>query len=132
MSEAATAHLEKAFRDLRAARLLLEGDEAEASVSRAYYAVFHAATAALEMVGERPKTHKGTYDRFWVRFVEEEQFPRHLGKFFFRARVMREGADYDAFTRFDTAAASDLLEDARRFVEEAEALVERLGEEPQK
>jgi len=41
-------------------------------------------------------------------------------------RQERARADYDAFTRFDTAAASDLLEDARRFVKEVEDLVREL------
>ena len=70
MSEdAAAAHLEKARSKLRAAQVLLDAGEAEDCVSRAYYAIYHRATAALRSAGEAPKTHRGTQTRFWLRFV---------------------------------------------------------------
>ena len=125
--EAAAAHLKKARSKLRAARVLLRADEAEDCISRAYYAVFNAAQAALLLIGEAPRTHSGTHSRFWVCFVEEEYFPRPVGETFSEAQRMRQRADYDAFTRFDTNAASDLLGDAEAFVDAAEALTRRIS-----
>ena len=129
MSEAAAAHLEKAKGKLRAARVLLREGEAADSISRSYYAMYNAAKAALLLVGEQPKTHGGVSDRFWVRFVKEGSFPESLGGLLSRAREMREGADYDAFTRYDAAAASDLLEDAEDFCKAAEVLVQELSKD---
>lgn len=98
------------------------------SISRSYYAALHAARAALAQVGEHPKTHRGTHDLLWSHFVQEGHLSRSVGRFLSDARDLRTDADYDVFSRFDTAAASDLLEDARRFIEEAEALISRLEE----
>ncbi|NBB86992.1 MAG: HEPN domain-containing protein [Bacteroidetes bacterium] len=126
MNDSAAAHLGKSRDALRAGALLIDGDEAEAAINRAYYAIFHAAAAALAQAGEDIKTHKGTQNQFWLRFVETGLFPRSLARLVPQLRQERARADYDAFTRFDTAAASDLLGDARRFVEEVETLVREL------
>ena len=37
---------------------------------------------------------------------------------------MRTNADYDAFTRFDTAAAADLISDVETFVATVEAFIQ--------
>ena len=128
MNDAAAAHIEKARGKLRVARILLREEEAADSISRSYYAIFHAARAALSQVGESPRAHRGTHHRFWTRFVKTGQFPRAVFQIHSNAEDMREQADYEAFTRFDTAAASDLLEDAEAFVNEVETLLEKLPE----
>jgi len=78
MIDSAAAHLSKSHDALRAGTLLVDGDEAEAAINRAYYAIFHAAAAALVQAGEDVKTHKGAQNRFWTRFVETGRFPRPL------------------------------------------------------
>ena len=131
MNEVTSAR-EKAHRSLRTARLALEDDDADGAVSRTYYAAFYIASAALMLVGERPKTHAGVADRFWVRFAETEQIPRDVAKMIHRALNARLKADYDFIGRYDTAAAADLLNDVKVFVDEAEALVDRLEKESEK
>jgi len=126
----AAAHIEKAHEKLRVARLLLREDAAADSISRSYYPVFRAAHAALAQVGESPRSHRGTHDRFWMRFVKTGRFPRTVFQIHSNAQDMREQADYEAFTRFDTAAASDLLEDAEGFVDEVETLLNELQDSP--
>ena len=58
----AEAARQKARRALRTARLSVEDGDADAAVNRAYYAAFHVASAALELAGEHPKTHKGVHN----------------------------------------------------------------------
>lgn len=53
----AEKELVRAHKALRAANLLLNEGLYEDCVSRAYYAVLHAAKAALVTVGEVPKSH---------------------------------------------------------------------------
>jgi len=120
---------EKARRALRTARLNLEDGDGDGAINRAYYAAFYMASAALELAGETPRTHKGTQARFWKIFVETGRFPSDLGGLLSRAQEQREKADYDAMTRFDTAAAADLVEDMEAFVDAAETLVQELAEE---
>lgn len=129
-NEAAAAHLDRAKQALHAARVLVREGDATDSISRSYYAVLHAARAALACVGEAPKSHRGTHDLFWMHFVQKDRFPRPLGRLLSDAKDLRTSADYDAFTRFDTMAADDLLKDAVAFVEAAEALVRELNEGP--
>lgn len=118
----------KARRALRTARLSLEDGDADAAVNRAYYAGFYMASAALALVGESPRTHKGTHSRFWQRFVDTGMFPAHLGSLLPHAQSEREKADYEASHVFDIAAAEDLVEDMESFVTEAEVLLRRLQE----
>ncbi len=127
MTETAAALLKKARHTLHAAQLLLDAEEVESAINRSYYAAFYAAQAALVEVGESPKTHKGIHNRFWTRFVETERFPRHQGEIFGSAWKMRQKADYDIFSIFDTAAAADLLLDVETFVESAETLTRDLS-----
>ena len=49
--------MDRAWEDLRTARHDLEGGFVRAAISRAYYAAFHAARAALLTEGESPKSY---------------------------------------------------------------------------
>ena len=51
--------LKRAEKALQAAKNLYEDELYEDSVSRAYYAMYHAAKAALALEGSSPKTHSG-------------------------------------------------------------------------
>ncbi len=61
--------MDRAWEDLRTARHDLEGGFVRAAISRAYYAAFHAARAALLTEGESPKSHGGVRNRFGYHFI---------------------------------------------------------------
>ena len=44
--------------------MLLDGDGYEGAVSRGYYAIFHAARAALHKLDSAPATHHGVVSEF--------------------------------------------------------------------
>jgi uncharacterized protein (UPF0332 family) len=123
------AALQKARRALRTARLSLDDGDGDGAINRAYYAAFYTASAALELAGETPRTHRGTQARFWTRFVETGRFPSDLGGVLSHAQAQREKADYDAMIQFDIEAAADLVKDMEAFVEEAERLLQELAKE---
>ncbi len=56
--------MKKAARSLKAAQKLLGEELTDDAVSRAYYAVFHSARAALKTKGIETKTHQGLITRF--------------------------------------------------------------------
>ena len=56
--------MDRAWEDLRTARHDLDGGFVRAAISRAYYAAFHAARAALLTLSESPKSHGGVRNRF--------------------------------------------------------------------
>lgn len=124
---AAAGHMETARGKLRSARVLLREGEAADSMSRAYYAIYHAAQGALAYLGEAPKTHRGTQTRFWTRLVKTGQFPEPLARLISYAQDLRLQADYETATGFSEEVAADLLGDAEGFVDEAEALIRRLS-----
>jgi len=108
--------LDKAHTAVDDAAVLLEHGSAEATVNRAYYAVFHAARAALQVEDEAPGTHAGVLRRFGYHFVRTGRVDEATGSILTTAHAARNSADYDAITRFDRAAAGDLVADAGRFV----------------
>lgn len=119
----------KSRQALDSARVLLDTGDAEGAVNRTYYALFYLAAAALEAVEEEPKTHSGTLNRFWERFVKSEHFPRETAEIMHTAFGARQKADYNFISVHDTAAALDLLADVEAFCEKAEALLDELSGE---
>lgn len=123
MTETQLAFLEKARRALKAAGANVARGDAETAISRAYYAAFHGAHAALDFVGEHPKTHQGTLRRFHLHFVQTGRVTREIGELLSHALDFRQQVDYDAFSTFEVQAASDLKADVERFLDAIEALL---------
>ncbi len=108
--------LAKAEETLEAARQLLASGFLEDSASRAYYAMFHAARAALTKAGSNPRTHEGVVSEFGRRLVLEGVFPRDLGRALAEAKAARETYEYSATAEMGGEEAEALLKDAERFV----------------
>ena len=101
---------------LDAARELFKEGFWEDSASRAYYAMFHAARAALEELGVNPRTHKGTVSEFGRRLVLNGTFPREMGRALAEAKAARETYEYSAVVQMGREEAEALLKDAEGFV----------------
>ncbi len=91
--------MEKAERALATARLLTEHGATEGACGRAYYAMFHAAQAALLTVGTHPdevivKTHRGLIASFGKHLVLPGHVDPAFGRSFSRAEQRRIAADY--------------------------------------
>ncbi len=108
--------LAKAEVKLDAARELYKQGFWEDSASRAYYAMFHAARAALEEIGVNPRTHEGTNSEFGRRFVLDGTFPREMGRALAEAKAARETYEYSALVQMGREESEALLKDAEGFV----------------
>lgn len=106
----------KAEMKLEAARQLLANGFYEDSASRAYYAMLHAARAALTNIGVNPRTHQGTVSEFGRRLVLEGVFTRDLGRALAEAKAARETYEYSATAEMGREEAEALLKDAEKFV----------------
>lgn len=96
--------------------MLLATGDADGASSRAYYAMFDAARAALLASGfDVGKTHKGVLNAFSDRLVRNGPLPKELGRLLKRAETFRYVADYEG----DPVEFSD----AREIVEQAAAFV---------
>lgn len=114
-------YLEKAERKLEVAEKLLRSDDYEDAVSRAYYAVFHAAQALLLTEGERAETHKGVVTLFGLFFVKTGKFKKDLGKYLANLKDERESGDYEVFSYIDRETAETAIEEAKEFIRESKA-----------
>lgn len=121
----AKAHMEKAIKRLRVAEKLLQDNEYEDAVSRAYYAMYHAAKAALATINIFPKTHEGVVSEFGRKFVLTRTFPKELGKTLADTKAARETYEYSVTATMEKTEAETIVFNTRAFVE---AIKEHLKE----
>lgn len=107
------AQLSKAEDKLNVARELLEKDYLDDAISRAYYAMFHAASATLLAEGIEIKSHSGLKTMFGLRLIKTGKIDKRYAKILDKLKDERENGDYDIITSFDR-------EDAEKDVKEAE------------
>ena len=121
--------LQKAFEKLRVAARLLQQDEYEDAVSRAYYAAFHAAHAVLLTEGLTANTHQGLVNLFGLHFVRTGKFPKSMGKFLANLKDDRESGDYEVYSGIDRETAEHAVMEAKAFLAAAESYLKPWLEE---
>ena len=87
--------LEKARRKLATAQRLLDDGDFEDAAGRAYYAMYHAAHAALLPKRASPRTHKGLAMMLSMHRVKGGEISVDLYRAFVAARDQREYGDYE-------------------------------------
>ncbi|MBI2815076.1 MAG: HEPN domain-containing protein [Opitutae bacterium] len=110
---------------LAEARLLLAHRHYRATVSRAYYAAFHAARALLMERGIQAKTHDGLRRMLALHLVKPGHFAPGTADILARLATKREDSDYAA----DVPISADEAEEA---VVQAEVFVRAAGVAPGK
>jgi len=110
------ANLERADQSIQAARDQVVDGYYDFAASRAYYAAFYAATAALLSEGVDMSKHSGVVASVHQRFVKTEKLSQEHGKNLNWLFELRSVGDYGA-----TAHVSQF--DAERAVEVAESFV---------
>jgi uncharacterized protein (UPF0332 family) len=116
MSAEVTPELRRALRELEAARVLARSGFGSQAISRAYYAAFFAAEAALLAIGESRSRHSGVISAFGRYVVRERGLDATHGRALATLFDKRNAADYGL------AEATD--GDARAAVDAAAHLVE--------
>lgn len=121
--------IDPSHEELDAARALVDSGFPRQAISRAYYAAFYAARAALEAVGESsPKTHSGMRSRFGDLARSTPNLGPEVGRALSQLGTDRTEADYDEPT-ITIDEAKDAIAKAQRVVEAVErAIAAGLGE----
>lgn len=119
-------YLAKARDKARVARELFAKGDWDDAVSRAYYAAFHAAQAALLTEGQRGDTHKGLVILFGLLLVKTGKFDKKWGKFLANLKDDREAGDYDALSYIDEETARRAVQEAEQFVAGVERYISGL------
>ena len=108
--------LELAENKLDNARRIFEIGLYDDAVSRAYYAMFYAAKAALLSEGVDLRRHSSAVAKFRELFVitgrVDAEYLRYLG----RAQSARERSDYAPFAPLEEDGAKEILDTAKSFV----------------
>ncbi len=116
-------YLSKADEKLASAASLLKQRYYADAVSRAYYAVFHAAQAALLTLGEQADTHRGLVTLFGLLLVKTGKVEKRYGRFLANLKDDREQSDYEVFAQIDRAMAQRAIREARSFVRRIDRLI---------
>jgi uncharacterized protein (UPF0332 family) len=110
-------YLDHAMRDIDVATKNLELGYFHVTISRAYYAMFYAASALLASKNITRSRHSGVLSAFGENFVRtgeiEPEYARMLGNAF----DSRLDSDYDVTFVPDHSMAEEVLKDAGSFVE---------------
>ncbi len=117
MNPETLAHLQNAEEALREAQVLFNNRLYRGALTRSYYAMFHAATAALLARGIQRRSHHALLAAFGQTFIKsgalDERLYRHLREAFER----RQQTDYEAIVEVDRNATAQLIERAIDFVD---------------
>lgn len=110
--------------DLAAAHRDLDAGAPRHAASHAYYAAFHAASAALLVIGLSPKSHVGLRALFSKRFIKDGPLPPSRGRDFSRLARLRHDADYEVGRTVRHDDAERAIRDAAVIVDDLASWVE--------
>lgn len=118
----------KADRKLKVARDLYEDKSYEDSISRAYYAMFQAATALLLTRDIVCCTHSGLLKMFSLYFIKTGQVDKRYFDMLSEAKDLRENGDYEPFFVGVSEDAESAIENAMEFIEKVKQVLKEGGD----
>ena len=105
---------------LRASELLMQSGYREDAVSRAYYAILHAAKAALFVHDVAVASHASVRRMFGLHLVRTGEIEREWARCLAGVSDDRLTADYNVHTRFTSEETRYECRQAREFMERVE------------
>ncbi len=124
MTAMPSGHLDRADQLLDVASVLLQSRYWSDSVSRSYYAVFHAAKAVLMETGIERNSHHAVWSAFGEHIAARGRMDRRLHRLALDLFEARVASDYLPIVGDTEQDASEHLTFAREFVAAACAFVE--------
>ena len=120
MNDLSQKELTRAKKALLAAKTLLENQLYEDCVSRAYYAVLHAAKAALATVGVEPESHHAVRRMFGLHLVKTGKLEKDFAKILTAEQEDREIGDYEIHIEIEKDTAAKRVRDTEKTVKRIE------------
>lgn len=120
--------LERARGSLSAARVLLSSQHFPDAISRAYYAMFHAACALLASIGRDARSHDGVRALVAEHFIRPGLLSVSQGRALSRMAGDRNDADYNVASVFEASDVAEDIEIADAFLREVEQVLRRAVE----
>lgn len=122
-ADVARAEWRRANESLAAALLCLDDGLNADATSRAYYAVMHAAKAALEIRDVNVDSHQGVRNQFGLHIVRPGLVEPVWGSEIGRLNMLRIVADYDVMEAVTESDARDAYDSAEAFVSRMRSLL---------
>lgn len=107
--------IKKAEEKLAASKSLRDDGFLDDAISRAYYVMFHGASAALLAEGITVESHSALKDMFGLHLVLSGKVDKKYGRWLNMLKDERENGDYDIFTSFDKEDADSAIKKAEEF-----------------
>jgi len=120
-------YVERAYDALQQAKDNLNLGYYDVVTSRAYYAMFYAASALLASKGISRSKHSGVHSAFGQYFVKPGLIEPQYSRMLINAFNVRLDSDYDVKPLLNRALAEDILRDAQQFVERVAAYLQQEG-----
>ncbi len=117
-------HIARAEGFLHSAEQLFKMEFWADSVSRSYYAVFHAATAALLNQGIVRRSHHAIWSAFGEHFAATGRMDQRLHRYALDIFEARNLSDYSAKSWTTREDAEESLQNARLFVAAAKTFID--------
>jgi len=108
---------------LKSAKILMQNQLFDDSISRIYYSVFYFVKSLLFLLGEEPKTHKGMKIVFGLKVIKTDLMDKKFGRILNDLFEKRENSDYSIYTYLDFETTENLLHDAITFREEIKKIL---------
>ncbi|OGW03239.1 MAG: hypothetical protein A2Z59_07735 [Nitrospinae bacterium RIFCSPLOWO2_02_39_17] len=124
--ERAVKELARARKSLLAAKILLQKELFEDCVSRAYYAVLHAAKASLFSSEIEVNTHDGVRSMFSLHLVKNGKIEKEFAKILTAEHEDREIGDYEIDIPIEEERARQRVKEAEKFVRRIEQYIQHL------
>ena len=121
----------KGHRSIRAPRILHDAGFFEFASSRAYYAAFYAATAAMLVKGLEASRHNGLIALVHRELVRPGELAQEHGRALNWLFELRAVADYGLLVRVSSSEAQRAIDAADRFVQAIESLLGSLSTLPE-
>jgi uncharacterized protein (UPF0332 family) len=118
------AWLTLADEKIEVAQKLLDLGYFDDAASRAYYAMFYAAKAALLSIDVETKSHAGVLNQFSQHFVKSGQLDKKYGRMLALVMQIRETSDYNPEISVSRENAAAIIADAQTFVVEIKTFLE--------
>jgi hypothetical protein len=117
MKQEVAEHLSTAEEFLCEAEVLAEAGHFRGAITRAYYAMFHGATAALMARGIERRSHHGIIGAFGEFLIKPGHIPKQFHGYLQRAFEARIDSDYVSTAVFSGRDAQTIIERAREFLQ---------------
>ena len=116
--------LEKAEKNLFAARLLLDNKLLSESINRSYYCIFHAARGLIAYDKFDSKKHSTIIAYFNKNYIKTEKIEKEYSKILSKAFKIRTDSDYKDFYLVTKEETKEQVENAEKFVKRIKQYIE--------